>query len=121
MTESADSIQIGDNIILINTANSELTTVLKEVHSIVINRQIFSGWEITVEENHIFLTQTSDNTSFAAIEHNVTSCSPTPSSCGVQSDCVKGNYCCPSSDSEDAGKCYGTVGKQNAPCNSCQF
>jgi len=116
ISESPNSIQVGDNIILINTANSELTAVLKEVQSVVMSRQIFSGWEITVEENHIFLTQTSDNTSFAAIEHNVT-CTAPATSCSTQAECGKGQYCCPQTDGSDAGKCSGTRGVTCAICN----
>lgn len=62
----------GDKVVLINTSNSEVTSVLKEVQSINFVKNIFSGWELTVEDRHVFLTKTgsASNESFAAIEHN---------------------------------------------------
>lgn len=117
ISDSLTSIKVGDNIILINTADSELTSVLKEVQSIVSNKQIFSGWEISVEQNHIFLTQTSDNISFAAIEHNAISCSPIPTLCNFQSSCAKSTYCCPTQDNSDAGKCFPGSGVSCTYCN----
>lgn len=72
--ERIENLKSGDQIVLVNTLYSNLITTLKEIASINITKTIFSGWEITVEERHVFLTQTdndTDNESFAAIEHNV--------------------------------------------------
>lgn len=72
----------GDIVVLINTTNdTEVASVLKEVENVVFTKAIFSGWEITVEERHLFLTKTGSETneSFAAIEHNV--------SCGGKKPC----------------------------------
>lgn len=91
--EAEECIQIGDSVILINTENEMLTPVLKEVSSIVITNTIFSGWIISVERTHLFLTQTSNNSSFVAIEHNIgASCSPVGGNCG-QGVCSKGEAC----------------------------
>jgi len=62
----------GDMVLLVNTSYENFTSVLKEVASISITKTIFSGWEITVDINHLFLTKTdsSGNESFATIEHN---------------------------------------------------
>ena len=87
-------INIGDNIILIDTTNSSVVTpILKEVKSVTVTKQIFTGWEITVQRAHIFLTQTNNNTSFAAIEHNV-ACGYTGSPlCAQYMSCQKGQKC----------------------------
>lgn len=88
-----ESIQIGDSVILINTENETLTTVLKEVSAIVRTNTIFSGWAISVERKHLFLTQTMDNTSFVAIEHNIgASCAARKADCSALG-CNKGEAC----------------------------
>ena len=57
-------------------------------------KKIFSGWEITVEEEHLFLTKAEDSTnSYVAIEHNLDCgdklcCTP---GCDV---CVDPQVCC---------------------------
>lgn len=93
-SESEDSIHVGDSVILINTLDEQVVTVLKEVSSISTVNMVFSGWTISVAEEHLFLTQASDNTSYAAIEHNVgANCSAgSPFFC-QQSDCAKGEFC----------------------------
>lgn len=62
----------GDKVVLIDTNSTELLTVLKEIETVTFIKNIFSGWELTVEDRHIFLTKTGSETneSFAAIEHN---------------------------------------------------
>jgi len=93
VTKQHDSeIHVGDSVILIDTTNGELTPVLKEIKSMSTTRLIFTGWEISVERKHIFLTQTSNNTSFAAIEHN-TACSGAGGLCGQYGGCAKGQFC----------------------------
>lgn len=90
--DSPNDLKIGDNIILINTLSNDLEYVLKEVSNIEITRQIFSGWDITVEEKHVFLTQNSENNaSYVAIEHNTLCNSP---NCDTDAACIKGEVCC---------------------------
>ena len=95
-------LKIGDQVILISSVNNELLTILKEVVSIVVTKIIFGGWEITVEEEHLFLTKAEDSdSSFVAIEHNE-NCTYPPC---AQSDCAtKGDTCCPD------GQCYTNPG-----------
>ena len=85
-------IHIGDNVILIDTTNGEFTPVLKEVKGMTTTKLIFNGWEISVERRHLFLTQTSNNTSFVAIEHNI-ACTGGGGLCGQYGGCSKGQYC----------------------------
>jgi hypothetical protein len=69
-----DELVSGDIIILIDTTNTTSVAVQpKTVQSISIVKKAFSGWLVTVERRHIFLTVTNSSTqnlSFAAIEHN---------------------------------------------------
>lgn len=83
-----DALNVGDSIILVDTADeTKVAYVAKEITSITKERSIFSGWEIVVEREHIFLTKSTegDTTSYAAIEHNVpcacSPCSPCPKDC----------------------------------------
>ncbi len=95
--KSLKDINIGDSIILLDTT-SESTPVLikKQITSKQITSQIFSGWVITVDRAHLFLTKTdpTSTTSFVAIEHNVpgTACFD-PTLC-TQDGCPKGEICC---------------------------
>jgi hypothetical protein len=88
----------GDKIILIDTANSETPVfVEKIVDTIETIKEFFSGWILTVETNHLFLTKTSSetNTSFVAIEHNYLYCgAPYWAGCNQDVQCAKGWYCC---------------------------
>jgi len=64
-------LRIGDEMILIKSDEDILTTVLKEVADVTITKKIFSGWEITVEDEHLFLTKSEESTSsYVGIEHN---------------------------------------------------
>ena len=87
-------LKIGDKMILIKYDEDKLTTVLKEVEDVTTIKKIFSGWEITVEEEHLFLTKAEDSTnSYVAIEHNLDCadklcCTP---GCDV---CVDPQVCC---------------------------
>jgi hypothetical protein len=70
-----DTLSAGDVILLINTSNTnEVTVEQKTISNITSGPNKFSGWVITVERTHLFLTKTSgsivDSPSFAAIEHN---------------------------------------------------
>ena len=86
-----ETIQIGDSVILLDTTDGNFSPVLKEVASLTTTKQIFDGWIIGVERAHLFLTQTSNNTSFVSIEHNV-GCASNTAGC-EQADCPKGTYC----------------------------
>lgn len=92
----------GDEVILIDTSNPLIVqSIKKTVEKIEVTKVIFSGWEIVVEEQHVFLTQTSDNTSYATIEHNPAFCSSPDCShkgCGTQ-------FCC-NGICGTAAKCY---------------
>lgn len=90
------AIEPGDKLILINNTETP-QTILKEVSSVEQLSKEFSGWIISVERAHIFLTKTSENesTSFAAIEHNLPTCYSLPYHgwCSPL-DCPKGQVCC---------------------------
>ena len=88
-------LESGDDVILVDLSNTEvLKTVQKTVSNVTYNQIIFSGWEITVENDHVFLTQTdndTDNMAYAAIEHN-SLCSGKVN-CGTLT-CVPKDYVC---------------------------
>jgi hypothetical protein len=93
-----DKLVSGDIVILIDTTNPNTVAIQpKTVQSTSIVTKEFSGWLISVERRHLFLTVTDGNTqnlSFAAIEHNSTACftKSSPSNCG-QDNCGTGFYC----------------------------
>lgn len=66
---------VGDIVILIDTSNpNSVNVVAKTVQSLSVIDKEFSGWVISVERRHLFLTVTNSDTqnlSYAAIEHNV--------------------------------------------------
>jgi hypothetical protein len=65
-------LEIGDKVLLLNTADVTPTFVEKEVAEIQYNQEFFGGWLITVENESLFLTRAAaeDTTSYVAIEHN---------------------------------------------------
>jgi hypothetical protein len=71
---SLDDLVGGDLVLLIDTSDdTNVKVVPKLVESTTILNKEFSGWAITVERRHLFLTVTDSSTqnlSFAAIEHN---------------------------------------------------
>jgi hypothetical protein len=83
----------GDQVVLIDSSYPEFTSVLKEISSINFTKIIFSGWEISVEINHVFLTRTGSdgNESFVAIEHNAGCFGKAPCSAKICS--TKGKSC----------------------------
>lgn len=102
-----NGLQKTDQLILVQSADSSIVPVLKTMESYEITKVIFSGWEITIDVNHNFLTKTSESTaSYVAIEHNPACSSP----CG-QSICVKGYVCCPDIN------CYGALCQIKSNCN----
>ena len=64
----------GDIVILIDTSDSQNVQIQqKVVQTTTLKKEEFSGWQIAVEREHLFLTVTSPDTtniSFAAVEHN---------------------------------------------------
>jgi hypothetical protein len=90
----ANALTIGDKIILVDTSYSSFTPVSKIVETISYSRQIFSGWEIFIDGEHIFLTKTEgeESQSFAAIEHNPTCAATFPPACNG-TGCTK-NFPC---------------------------
>jgi len=87
-------LTIGDEIILVDTSYPDFTSVTKIVEDITFSRIIFSGWEIIVDGEHIFLTKTEGegSQSFAAIEHNPPCSGANPPSC-QGSGCTKASPC----------------------------
>ena len=89
------SINVGDNILLLDTSNTETPTfVTKEIASIEQLHQFFGGYEITVENARLFLTKSNvdSDKSYVSIEHNVMSCDGDPNC--AQGSCGKGSICC---------------------------
>lgn len=89
----------GDIVILIDTSDPiNVNVTPKTVKSVSITRKEFSGWVITVERKHLFLTVTDSNNtnlSYAAVEHNFGEpCSPYAGFCGPPF-CSKGILCTP--------------------------
>ena len=91
-------IQVGTEVILVDTTSVELQTIIKTVASIEATTEMFNGWSITVEEEHLFLTKTGDentgNSSYASIEHNLLDCYQSISYCFTSPTCGKNLYCC---------------------------
>ena len=90
-----NNVQVGDKIILIDTLDSNTPTFIKkQITSTQTTSEIFTGWIITVERSHLFLTKTdpTSTTSFVAIEHNLDECFD-PTLC-TQDGCAKGLICC---------------------------
>lgn len=68
-----NQLQSGDSVILVDTSESGFSSTQKIVDSISFERRIFSGWSISVANEYLFLTKTSEegsNNMFVAIEHN---------------------------------------------------
>jgi hypothetical protein len=87
----------GDIVILIDTTDTtSVGTHPKTVQSTTIINKEFSGWIITVERKHLFLTvndSSGQNLSYAAIEHNYAFCSALEAGqCGPPG-CPKGYGC----------------------------
>jgi hypothetical protein len=70
--EEIHGIKMGDVVLLLDTTEGLVDFIRKNVVENVETKTIFSGWFITVENAHLFLTKTSstNNESFVSIEHN---------------------------------------------------
>jgi hypothetical protein len=82
----------GDIMVLIDTSSETLNIVPKTVQSVTTTKQIFSGWELTVEIPHLFLTKNPESTvnsnsyiQYVGVEHNTFcpfgACSPCAFTC----------------------------------------
>jgi hypothetical protein len=95
--ENLFDVQIGDVVLLLNTTEGLVDFVRKTVTSNIQIKKVFSGWFISVENAHLFLTKTSstNNESFVSIEHNGPSCPPYSCPCPATcSSCPKAEpYC----------------------------
>ena len=94
--ERIDELQPGDVVLLLDTTDSNVNFIRKTISTTQEVRRVFSGWFITVENAHIFLTKTTstNNQSYVSIEHNVVSCPE--ETCGVGcNQCVS----CPKQES----------------------
>jgi hypothetical protein len=96
LNDSSVSITIGDSILLLDTSNNEAPTfITKEIANVEMIQEFFGGFEITVENTHLFLTKsnTDSNKSYVSIEHNVNeTCNSYAVPCD-QANCYKGSYC----------------------------
>jgi hypothetical protein len=82
----------GDVVLLLDTTEGLVDFIRKTVVENVTIKKIFSGWTITVENTHLFLTKTAstNNETFVSIEHNAPGsgyclyedCGTTPFTCG---------------------------------------
>jgi hypothetical protein len=92
-----NELLVGDIVILIDTTNpTTLSVQLKTVQLVSPIRKEFSGWIISVERKHLFLTVTNSSTqnlSFAAIEHNNRACIFQTSCFLYQFTCYKNQEC----------------------------
>jgi hypothetical protein len=93
-----NDIKSGDVVLLLDSTDNNVNFVRKTVSTNTQSRRVFSGWEIEVENAHVFLTKTTstNNQSYVTIEHNApASCPPYACGCpGTCSSCPKGTpYC----------------------------
>lgn len=91
------SIVVGDSVLLLDTSNIEIPLfILKEISNIETVSEFFGGYEITVENAHLFLTKSDvdSDKSYVSIEHNIINCEGYPP-CSA-ANCGKGETCCES-------------------------
>lgn len=106
-------LKIGDKIILLDVSvPTAVVSLLKEVEKIEIIKTMFGGWEITVQDDHVFLTQAADNIStYVTVEHNII-CSFSSCPCTVCARCNKGYICCPNKTCT-SGNCTAGAGAED--------
>jgi hypothetical protein len=102
--ETLMELKSGDIMLLIDSSSETLNIVEKTIKSTHTTKQIFSGWELTVEIPHLFLTKNPESTvnansyvQYVAVQHNAAcpygACSPCSNPCA---SCLKPNpYCAP--------------------------
>jgi len=104
--EQLFNLRMGDVVLLLDTTESLVDFVRKNVVENIQIRRIFSGWFITVENEHLFLTKTTstNNETFVSIEHN--EFCPSCSGYGPSGTCPKAApkcsawYTCTNADSD---------------------
>jgi len=76
-----DNLQAGDVVLLLNSNNDNLEFIRKTIVSNIESKSIFSGWIISVANEHLFLTKPTTSTnnesyvsSYVSIEHNFYTC-----------------------------------------------
>lgn len=97
------ALRVDDEIILLDSTNIITPSfVKKKVKLIESVKDFFSGYTITVEQQHLFLTKTENtsNNSFVAIEHNTPCSGPAfcfadPGQCGKEVCCGGAQLCVP--------------------------
>jgi hypothetical protein len=90
------SLKVGDSILLLDTTNLEVPSyVLKEISNIETLNEFYGGFEITVENAHLFLTKSDvdANKSYVSIEHNGVQCDGM-ANCANGGVCGKFLVCC---------------------------
>jgi hypothetical protein len=90
------SLKVGDSILLLDTTNLEVPSyVLKEISNIETLNEFYGGFEITVENAHLFLTKSDvdANKSYVSIEHNGVDCTGM-NNCQYGGVCGKFLQCC---------------------------
>ena len=94
--ESLIHIKVGDVVLLLDTTESLVDFIRKNVIENTEVKKIFSGWFITVENAHLFLTKTTstNNESFVSIEHNEGEFCPSCTGYGPSGTCPKASPKC---------------------------
>ena len=89
--ENLFHIKVGDVVLLLDTTESLVGFVRKNVVENVEVKKIFSGWFISVENARLFLTKTTstNNESFVSIEHNFGENCPSCSGASPSGTCPK--------------------------------
>ena len=88
----------GDVVLLLNTTDGLMDFVRKTIVSVVQVKKVFTGWFISVENAHLFLTKTTstNNESFVSIEHNYHNFCPSCSGYSPSGYCPKSEPKCSS-------------------------
>ena len=97
--QPGQALTIGDNVLLLDTSNLATPLfILKEVSNIEMVTEFFGGYEITVENAHLFLTKSDvdSDKSYVSIEHNGVDCTYSIlGNCESGQECGKQQLCCP--------------------------
>lgn len=102
------NLRMGDVVLLLDTTESLVNFIRKNVVENVEIKKIFSGWFISVENAHLFLTKTTstNNESFVSIEHNSHNTCPACTGASPSGYCPKSepkcssNYTCTNTNSD---------------------
>jgi hypothetical protein len=94
--EQLFNLKVGDVVLLLDTSESLVDFIRKNVVENTEVKKIFSGWFISVENAHLFLTKTTstNNESFVSIEHNEGEFCPSCSGAGPSGTCPKASPKC---------------------------